>query len=357
MKKHSFLLIFLIFIIQINAQENKAHIEFQVTEYDFGNIKEENGKVSYEFKFKNTGKVPLVITMVSSSCGCTTPYYTKEPIMPEKEGSIKVEFDPTNRPGQFIKTITIRSNADNSPTTLKIKGNVVESAKASNYRYKIGNLKLENIHFQIGNITKGEIKTKRINIFNDSDTPTKIEFLNIPEHIKMETHPVILPPRSFGEITCKYNTALIDDWDYVINRIQLSINGKNITENELVVTAIIKEDFSKFSEDYIKKAPVAYFDKNILNFGEVKQGTKITGEFILTNKGKENLIIRKIYSTCGCTIVDPEKKIIEPEESITIKALFNTSGRFGDQSTSIIVITNDPKNYKQILKMTGKVVN
>lgn len=360
MNKHIFLIVFAIIIKTICysiAQENKAHMEFETTEYNFGDIREENGKVSYEFRFKNTGSSPLIITMVSSSCGCTTPYYTREPVLPQKEGTIKVEFDPSNRPGQFIKTITIKSNADNSPITLKITGNVIENKKISNYRYKIGDLRLENIHFQIGNITKGEIKTKSIGVYNTSNTPLKIEFKNNPKYIIMSTHPVIIPPQSYGEITCEFNTNLTDDWDYIIDRIQLSINGKIITENNLVVTAIIKEDFSKLSEDYLKRAPIAYFENNTFDFGEVKQETKVQAEFLLVNKGKENLIIRKIYSSCGCTVVQPEKKIISPGESIKIKTIFDTSGRSGDQNTSVYVITNDPKNYKQVLKIYGKVTN
>jgi len=360
MKKYFISTISIILSLQIIcaiAQEKVAHMEFETTEYNFGDIKEEKGKVSYEFRFKNTGNIPLIITMVSSSCGCTTPFYTREPILPHQEGYIKVEFDPSNRPGQFIKTITIRSNADNSPVTLKIKGNVVENKKLNIYRYKIGDLKLENFHFQIGNIIKGETKTKSIGVFNNSNTPIKLEFNNVPKHLKFEVHPFIIPPQNIGEITCIYNTNLIDDWDYVIDRIQISINGKIITENNLVVTAIIQEDFSKLSEEYLKRAPIALFENNVYDFGEIKTGTKVNAQFTLINKGKENLIIRKLYSSCGCTITQPEKKIILPGERVTIKATFDTSDRLGDQSISITVITNDPKNYKQILRISGKVIN
>ena len=54
-------------------------IKFEETTHDFGEIKQ-NVEVQTSFNFKNTGKVPLVITNATSSCGCTVPEYPKEAI-------------------------------------------------------------------------------------------------------------------------------------------------------------------------------------------------------------------------------------------------------------------------------------
>ena len=76
------------------------------------------------FTFTNTGKAPLVLTNVYSTCGCTVPSWPKDPIMPGKSNVIKVRYN-TSRLGAIKRTITVESNATNNPIKLEIKGNVL----------------------------------------------------------------------------------------------------------------------------------------------------------------------------------------------------------------------------------------
>ena len=87
---------------------------------DYGTI-EHDADGNREFKFKNTGKEPLIIYSATGSCGCTVPTWPKEPIKPGETGSIKVHYD-TKRVGNFEKTITVASNGKTPSKTLKIKG-------------------------------------------------------------------------------------------------------------------------------------------------------------------------------------------------------------------------------------------
>jgi hypothetical protein len=78
--------------------------------YDFGKA-EEGTKVTHNFRFKNTGKKPLVISAAHASCGCTVPEKPEEPIQPGETGILKVVFNTASRPGPAHKTITVVSNA------------------------------------------------------------------------------------------------------------------------------------------------------------------------------------------------------------------------------------------------------
>lgn len=110
-----------------SAQEDSAaKIVAKETEHDFGVFKESDGDVSHVFVVKNEGKSPLVITRVISSCGCTTPTFTKEPIAPGKSGEIKVVYNPTGRVYPFVKTVSVYSNGKKGPLVLTIKGEVVQ---------------------------------------------------------------------------------------------------------------------------------------------------------------------------------------------------------------------------------------
>ncbi|NVO03952.1 MAG: DUF1573 domain-containing protein [Bacteroidetes bacterium] len=136
MKKATFLsLLLFIMVFSLNAQpitttspneddKNGPLISFEKTVHDYGTIKE-GGNGVYEFKFKNTGKTPLILTKPQSSCGCTIPEWPKEPILPSKSSSIKVTYD-TKKIGVINKEVTVYSNSKEGSVKLSIKGNVVK---------------------------------------------------------------------------------------------------------------------------------------------------------------------------------------------------------------------------------------
>lgn len=104
------------------ANEN-VEISFVTLEHDFGSI-EQGADGSFDFKFTNTGKEPLILSRAQASCGCTTPEWSQEPIAKKKEGKVKVKYN-TNIVGAFSKNVTVYSNAKNGPIVLHIKGTVV----------------------------------------------------------------------------------------------------------------------------------------------------------------------------------------------------------------------------------------
>ena len=98
-------------------------LEFEKTEHDFGTIAE-GQKVSYTYKFKNTGAAPLVIQNAQPSCGCTAPDWTRTPIPVGGTGFVKAEFDSKGKPGAQMKTITVTANTWPKTTTLRFKASV-----------------------------------------------------------------------------------------------------------------------------------------------------------------------------------------------------------------------------------------
>ncbi len=134
MKKFLTLLFIGFIAFSIKAQENNANnttvdsnapaFKFEQDVIDYGKI-EQNADGVRVFKFTNTGKSPLIISRIQSSCGCTVPTKPKDPIMPGKTGEIEVKY-ATNRIGGFNKTITIFSNATEPTKRVRIKGIVLK---------------------------------------------------------------------------------------------------------------------------------------------------------------------------------------------------------------------------------------
>ena len=129
MKKLITILFIGLISFSINAQDKVAKIKFKTDTVDYGTI-EKGADGLRIFEFTNTGDAPLIVTKVTSSCGCTVPKWSQDPILPGKTGEIQVKYD-TNRVNPIRKTITVISNADTPTVALKIKGEVVDSSKES----------------------------------------------------------------------------------------------------------------------------------------------------------------------------------------------------------------------------------
>jgi hypothetical protein len=103
-----------------------AIISFKEYEHDFGKIAE-GEKVACIFKFWNQGKGPLIISAVTTSCGCTVPKYDRKPLSPADTGRIEVVFDSEGRNGRQTKTISVMSNASKPIVLIRITGEVINS--------------------------------------------------------------------------------------------------------------------------------------------------------------------------------------------------------------------------------------
>ena len=105
--------------------QSKPEVKFNKNVHDYGSVKEEVEVALSEFEFTNTGKTPVVIQRVITSCGCTTPSYTREPVLPGKSGKVKVAYNTIHRPGTFRKSVRVYTNVPDTVYTLTIKGNVI----------------------------------------------------------------------------------------------------------------------------------------------------------------------------------------------------------------------------------------
>ena len=124
MKKISIVFLFsFVFSGLLFAQ--KPEMKFNKSEHDYGSVREEVEVAVSEFEFTNTGKTPVVIQRVITSCGCAAPSYTREPVLPGKKGKVKVAYNTIHRPGTFRKSVRVYTNVPDTVYTLIIKGSVI----------------------------------------------------------------------------------------------------------------------------------------------------------------------------------------------------------------------------------------
>ena len=135
MKQISITLILTLFLASFSIAQNLENqssptttIEFEENEFDWGTITQ-GEKVSYVFKFTNTGNEPLLIKKAKGSCGCTVPQWPKAPIAPGEQGEISVVFNSKGKMGKQSKRVTITANTDPGQTFLTVKGEIKKDEK------------------------------------------------------------------------------------------------------------------------------------------------------------------------------------------------------------------------------------
>lgn len=157
-------------------------IKFSREAHDFGEVVE--GKMaSYEFEVTNVGNQPLIVNNVQASCGCTSPFWTKEPIMPGKTGMIKATYNSAGRPGPFNKTLTIVSNAENNNKILTIKGNVIkkeDKVYTEEQKKRSPKISIEKSSFQVGKLEINQKGSAKITVFNKGIDPLEIDNVTSP---------------------------------------------------------------------------------------------------------------------------------------------------------------------------------
>ncbi len=353
--KFRIILVFIFLSGQLFAQQAEP-ISFLETTYDFGKVNESDGPIIHEFSFKNNSKEPIQIIGVQASCGCTTPSWTKVPILPGEMGQIQAQYDPTNRPGGFNKSLTVTTNLA-EPLKLYIRGEVIPKTKSINEELgtEIGALRLKYATFNMGKVyINKEVSQQEFRVYNQSDKPvTFLDKYDAPKYIQLAFEPKVLVAKSEGVIKVSYDGSLKNDYGFMNDGVTFYTNesGENAAK-QVSVFATILEYFGALSQEEVMKAPRVSINENTHDFGRVKQGNVVTKEFILTNNGVSDLLIRKVSPNCTCLKGTLDKEKIKSGKSATLTVSFDPDDRRGNQQKSITIYSNDPRS--SALRVTVK---
>jgi hypothetical protein len=356
MKKLSLILLLAFFGLALKAQPVMTLAE---KEHDYGTFKEEAGPQTYDFQVTNTGNQPLVIQRIVTSCGCTTPDWTKEPIAPGGKGKITAVYDPRNAPGKFSKTLSVYTNSKPEMVTLVIKGEVTPREKTIEelYTFEAGPVRFESNHLAFTNVLKTEKKIRTMQVINTSNEPVTIDFDQVPTFLAMKVTPTTLKPGQKGLVSGTFDATQNDGWGQSTYMIKVVTNGNSNQNAYYYISANLVEDFSSLTKEELENAPLFSVPNRTYDIGKMKGSTTADIEFVITNSGKSDLYIRNVRSTCGCTAVQQGNKDqpIKPGESTSLKAVFSSGGYKGKVTKAIYVYTNDPKNSEVVLMLTADV--
>lgn len=340
------------------SAQKKGKIVFRESLHNFGSVKEELGLAEKIFVFDNTGSAPVSVMRVQTTCGCTSPEWTEEPVPPGSSGFVKVIFNPTNRPGPFNKKVTVISDGVPAQKTLTVYGKVYPRVKGPKdfYPFKEGNLRFRTNHLTYGKIENDELKIRETEIYNDGAVPVRFSIAKskLPQHIKVELDSNVIMPEQTMLMKVTFNAARKYDYGFVFDNFLLATNDKDKPYKKVAVSADIIEKLDK-SVSALREAPKAVFSRKSHDFGRVLEGDELETFIELRNDGKSTLIIRKIDTPCGCTRVTAENVVLNPGEKTNLRIQVNTKGRVGAFRKSAAIITNDPTHQQTSLVIKARI--
>lgn len=343
-----------------SAQELKAaRMVFEATTHDFGRIQESDGDVSCTFRFRNDGSLPLVINSVGVSCGCTTPRFSREPLLPGKSGEMEVTFDPTNRPGRFEKVINILCNDPRRSIRLTITGDVVPKPRTiqDDYPYHLSDgLRIADRSLVIGTLPHGTGIVRSVGVANGGKTPVSlsVDGAGLPTWLSVRPRKATLAPGERSEIEMTMN-APVDLWGRQAFTYGLVVNGARQAE-PVEGNVIFTEDFGGWTKTALQMAPRADYSSFYYHFSDQPRGKSLSRQFQITNGGRSDLLIRHIGTTGSRIRATSDKSVIKAGDTATLTVTLDTKGASGRVSEGVTVVTNDPERPARDLRVQANIV-
>jgi hypothetical protein len=360
------LLVNVCFFTNVQAQTIKeiGHIEFADTLINFGSLNEEQGQVSYTFKFVNLGPEHFFIEDVEPSCGCVTPDYPTDTILAGEKGEIILYVNLVNHPGLFNQKVVIKGNASKEPINLYVQGYVTPSPqpladweRTSSFKY--GNFYLQKNYANYGTITTKAPMHIEIPIYNagEKTLTLQVDKMKLPAYFKAVLLPTKIDSKQRGVLKISFNTKESPNLGYVAESIDLLFSsGNNVTSVPMVVTATVKDVYTP-AEMASVVGPTIQIDKTTIDLGSVKTNDKIISEIKVVNIGKADLQMRSIRTSCSCVEAFSDKLTLKPGASTVVKIVFDTNDRLGLEEKIVSIFSNDASNSIAVIKLKANVLD
>lgn len=328
--------------------------------HDFGAFDESIGKVFCDFRLVNTGDEPIVILNARANCGCTRPEYSREPIAPGDTATVRVGFDPTGRPGRFMKYVNVDLDGKPTRTSLTIQGTVIGTSNTLKSRFPVtlGPMKLRSKIIPYGEVLKGHTGAQFLEGYNASSDTLRPVVADLPPYIKVLVEPAVVPPGDGFVISTVLNASEIDSWGVVTDSMTVSPSASYPEKITIETVAIIGEDFSGLTQKQRENAPRIDTDVTAIDLERISpSAAPVKRNLTITNKGKSPLVIRRI--SCPDKAVDVKLKTteIKPGKSTKAEVTVDPSKVEGGKllNARINIVANDPDHPSTMVRVVAEV--
>ncbi len=330
-------------------------LQFDYQKFNFGNINEKGGRVFHAFRFINLGQGPLIIKNVQTSCGCTNTTWPRNPIQAGDSGVVMASFDPDGRQGEFDKTILVQTDGSPINATLTIKGHVYASKYnfTDTYKYQYGNLAVITNSLSFPKVKNNSYDSTEIGLYNMSNKRIYVYKIEAPGNVEAIKPYDNMPPNTDMRIKVRYYPRKPIEYGQNRQEMRIFTNDDSLPIKKFYISANVVEDFSVLSKKDLKKAPKIQLSATEVDLGNVPLFNSPVATFSITNKGKNDLIIRKVVRSCSCLNPELDQTIIPKGKTATLKVTYSLVNMAGPDSKTLKLITNDPNQSE--ITLTVKI--
>ena len=332
----------------------QAQITFDKKVHDFGAVLWKN-PVTATFTITNSGDKPLVISNVTTSCGCTVANWTKTPIAPGASGVVSSTFD-SKALGRFQKSIGIYSNASERPIYLAIRGEVTADPKnyTVTHPYEIGLIRLDKESLEFDDAHKGDKLEMDLLVANTTEAVYTPVLMHLPPYLSAVAIPEKIARGRSGKIRVTLDTEKLPKFGLTTATVYLSrfMGDKVGEENAIPVSAVLLPDFSRLSQQELQNPPVIELSSTELTFPALGEREKKAQTVIIKNTGKRNLEITDLQVFNSALGVHLKKHVLKPGASTKLKiTAFGKNLKRVKGTPRVLMITNDTNCPKVIIKV------
>ena len=335
----------------------QAKATFDKDMHDFGVVLWKHPATA-TFQVKNDGDKPLVISNVTTSCGCTVADWTKTPIAPGETGVVTSTFD-AKALGHFYKDVGVYCNASDKPIYLTLRGEV--SADPKNYTlthpYEIGPIRLDKNVIEFDDANKGEKPTLDLLVANTSSEVYTPVLMHLPPYLSAEALPERIGRKGTGKIRVTLDTDKLPKFGLTTATVYLSrFPGDKVGEdNAIPVSVILLPDFSTMSQEQRLNPPAIELSAKEITMPDLLEKQKKSQNIIIKNTGKSDLEITDLQVFNSAVGVQLKKRVLKPGASTKLK--ITAYGKFLKHvkgAPRVLMITNDPNCPKIIINVNVK---
>jgi len=339
------------------AQE-EGPVTFDKTVHDFGDFGINDGPKTHTFALTNNSDKAIVIQTVISSCGCTVPQWTKEPIQSGSKGTITVTYSNDQGPYPFDKMMSVYISGVPEPYVLRIRG-VVHQKKFTledTHPVVMGSLRLRKRELELGQIRQGAVRTDSVQVMNTGKLPVILKFESQDKNLLVNARPSRLSPGENGVIVYSIDTRNKEEWGNVLYTCQVVLNDRRDPSNVLTVKGSIKMNTSGMTREDKEMAPIPQMDRSAVEFPPTPVGSEIKTKFLLSNKGRSPLEIYKIDLSHAGIKVEMDRHVA-PGSTVPIQIVIpgKETGITGEIIYTISLTTNAPSRPTVNLLVYGKI--
>lgn len=316
-----------------------------------------NRPVTATYELQNTGRKPLVLSSVRTSCGCTTVSYPQQAIAPNQSFKVSVTYDARTM-GHFNKLVELYSNASDLPLTLNLRGQVVEEITdyKGTYKYEVETLSVDDMDIEFDDVNRADRPYQTIHIFNRGTSVLTPQVMHLPPYLKADVSPSQLAPQHGGSITLQLDPSKLRDLGLTQTSIFLGLfPGDRVSpEKEITVSAVLLPSFSQLTPQQMATAPRLILSADTIQMGAFGSRSKLKSEITLTNEGQSTLHIQSLQMFTVGVGVKLKKSQIAPGESVKMKiTAVARQLRKARTLPRILLITNDPQRPKVVLPIVA----